>query len=113
VAEVTVFVDDAVLGRLPSVCVKDGTYTDDRLTVSQQLGGGGLGVLWLLILIGPVGWLALIIISSMRRSGGMLTVTLPFSQVAYERFVRSRRERWPWGVIAVVVGFGLSSTSRT
>jgi len=106
VADVTVFVDDAVLGRLPAVCVKDGTYTDDRLTIRQELGGsGGLGILWLLILLGPVGWLALIVISSMRRSGAMLTVTLPFSQAPYERLVRSRRERWPWGIITLVVGF--------
>jgi hypothetical protein len=106
VADVTVFVDDAVLGRLPSVCAKDGTYTDDRLTVSQELGGSsGLGIAWLLFLVGPVGWLVLIVMSSMRRSAGMLTVTLPFSQAAYERLVRYRRERWPWGIIAIVVGF--------
>jgi hypothetical protein len=106
VADVTVFVDDAVLGRLPSVCAKDGTYTDDRLTVSQELGGSsGLGITWLLFLVGPVGWLVLIVMSSMRRSGGMLTVTLSFSQAAYERLVRHRRKRWPWGIIAIVVGF--------
>lgn len=105
VADVTVFVDDAVLGRLPSVCAKDGTYTDDRLTVSQELGGSsGLGIAWLLFLVGPVGWLVLIVMSSMRQSGGLLTVTLPFSQAAYERLVRRRRERWPWVIIAIVVG---------
>ena len=105
-ADVTVFVDDAVLGRLPDVCAKDGTYTDDRLTLRQELGGsGGLGILWLLILVGPVGWLALVIISFVRGSGGMLTVTLPFSEGAYERLVRSRRQRWPWGITTVVLGF--------
>ena len=104
-AEVTVFVDDAVLGRLPSVCVKDGTYTDDHLTLRQELGGGsGLGILWLLILVGPVGWIALVVISYSRGSGGMLTVRLPFSQVAYERLVKSRRERWPWGIVTIVLG---------
>jgi len=47
VAELTVFVDDAVLGHLPAVCVKDGVRTDDRLTLTQEVAGGsgaGLGV---------------------------------------------------------------------
>jgi hypothetical protein len=103
-ADATVFVDDAVLGRLPSVCVKDGTYTNDRLTLSQEVGDG-LGILWLLLFIGPVGWVALVVISSSRRSVGMLTVTLPISQAAYELFVESRRQRWAWGIITVVLGF--------
>jgi hypothetical protein len=105
VAEATVFVDDAVLGRLPSVCVKDGTYTADRMTLRElPKGARGTGVLWLLIFVGPVGWLVLLALTSMRQSGGVLTVTLPFSEGAYGRLVRSRRERWPWGIMTVVVG---------
>jgi hypothetical protein len=34
----------------------------------------------------------------------MLTARLPFSQVAYERLVKSRKERWPWGIITIVLG---------
>ncbi len=37
-AAVMVFVDDAVLGHLPSVCAKDGVSTDDRLTLTQNVG---------------------------------------------------------------------------
>jgi hypothetical protein len=38
-ANVTVFVDDAVLGKLPDVCVIDGIATADKLTFRQQVSG--------------------------------------------------------------------------
>ena len=38
-AEVTVFVDDVVLGRLPPLCVKEGISTADQLTVRDASGG--------------------------------------------------------------------------
>lgn len=45
VADVTVFVDAAVLGTLPPVCVKDVTPTLDHLTIDTEVAGGtGLGV---------------------------------------------------------------------
>ncbi|MGH8998598.1 MAG: hypothetical protein ACRDY7_04335 [Acidimicrobiia bacterium] len=51
-AHVTVFVDDAVRGRLPAVCVKDGTPAQGRLAVSQTIGDGTrLGVAAV-----PPGW---------------------------------------------------------
>lgn len=112
VAEVTVFVDDAVLGLLPSICVKDGTYTEDRLKLRQELWNrSGLGIAWLLLLAGPVGWLGLIVIGSMRRSGGDLTVTLPFSESAHERLVGARRDRW--SLAAVTIGVALLNLSRS
>jgi len=93
-ASVTVFVDDAVLGDLPPVCAIDGVATDDALTFSQQMGDrSGLGVAWLLVLAGPIGWLGLIVISAFRRGGELLTVTLPFSEAAYRRKVRAERAR--------------------
>lgn len=59
-ANVTVFVDDAVLGNLPGICVIDGIATADRLTIRRQVSGSaGFGVAWLLILAGPLGWLGL------------------------------------------------------
>jgi hypothetical protein len=101
-ADVTVFVDDAVLGQLPAVCVKDGCYTTDRLVVRQpQWNSNGLGIAWLLVLAGPLGWLGLIVIASTRRSGGDLTVTLPFSEEAHERLVRSRHDRWVFAVATI------------
>lgn len=94
-AHVTVFVDDAVLGRLPPVCVKDGVPTTDRLTFAQDVSGpSGLGVAWLLVLAGPLGWIGLFVISAIRSGGGgMLTVTVPFSELAYQRGSRAKRAR--------------------
>ena len=46
-----VFVDDAVLGRLPQVCAKDAVATTSHLTVDQAVGERGLGALWLLLAI--------------------------------------------------------------
>jgi hypothetical protein len=104
VANVTVFVDDAVLGNLPSVCVIDGVVTDDALTFAHQVGiRTGLGVAWLLILAGPLGWLGLVLIASFRQSGELLTVTLPFSQAAYLRKVRAERSRMRAVLIMVVM----------
>ena len=91
-AAVTVFVDDAVLGRLPPVCVKDGIWTDDHLTFTQDVGGRtGLGVAWLLVLAGPLGWIGLFVIAAMRPSNEALTVTLPYSEAAHLRLRRAKR----------------------
>jgi len=93
-AEVTVFVDDAVLDHLPAVCVKDGLQTDDRLTVSQDVGGGtGMGVAWLLVLAGPIGWIGLFFMAAARR-GEVLTVTLPLCEADHLRWKGHVRARW-------------------
>ncbi len=93
VGTVTVFVDDAVLGRLPSVCVYDGAPTADRLTVRTPVGAGPsrIGAAWLLVFLGPVGWLVLAILALTRSSGEVLSVTLPCSEQAHRRQVRTRR----------------------
>ena len=93
-AAVTVFVNDAVLGRLPPVCVKDGVWTDDRLIFTQDVGGrAGLGVAWLLILAGPLGWIGLFVIAAIRQSDEQMTVTLPFCEAAHLRMRRTQRAR--------------------
>jgi hypothetical protein len=92
-AAITVFVDDAVLGNLPSICVKDGVCTDDQLTFSQQIGtGAGLGVAWLLVLAGPLGWIGLIAIAASRR-GEALRVTLPYCEEAHALWKARLRAR--------------------
>ena len=94
VAQVTVFVDDAVLGRFPPLCVKDGVPTADGLTVHSPIqNGNGFGIVWLLLLGGPLGWLGLIILSIARRPD-VLTVQLPLSQTAHERMRTARRNCW-------------------
>jgi hypothetical protein len=114
-AEVTVFVDDAVRGRLPGICVKDGTGTNDRLTFRQDMGSrNGLGVIWLLILAGPLGWIGLFVISAMHQ-GGTLTVTLPFSEAAHDRLTHATRVRRQAGLVLVgaLAGSLLSLFLRT
>jgi hypothetical protein len=105
VAAVTVFVDDAVLGHLPPVCVEDGVGTNDTLTFSQDVSGStGMGVAWLLVLAGPLGWIGLFVIAALQR-GELLTVTVPFSEEAYRRRTGARRTR-RWAA-AAVVGAGI------
>jgi hypothetical protein len=103
-AAVTVFVDDAVRGTLPGVCAKDGVATSSGLTIRDQLGDrGGMGVAWLLLLAGPIGWFALVVLSVSR--GGrreVLTVQVPLSEPAYERLRRARRRQTLWLAVAVV-----------
>jgi hypothetical protein len=81
-ADVTVFVDRAVRGDLPRVCAIDGVDTDCTPEVRQTVAdGSAIGVAWLLLLAGPVGWIGLALIAA-RRSGSIeiLTVELPWSE---------------------------------
>jgi hypothetical protein len=104
-ADATVFVDDAVLGWLPPICVKDGVLTTDTLTTSSVVRDGtGLGIAWLLVLFGPLGWILLLLLAATRRPADTLTVQLPFSEVAYERLRRAKRDIWPYAVAACVLG---------
>ena len=92
-AEVTVFVDDAVLGRLPQVCSKRGTATGSRLRVVEEVGRSNrLGVLWLLVLAGPLGWVALLFLAS-RDAGEHLAVEVPLSDEAYDELAAGQRLR--------------------
>ncbi|HET6916487.1 MAG TPA: hypothetical protein VFH56_10410 [Acidimicrobiales bacterium] len=95
-AQVTVFVDDAVLGRLPPICVKSGLPTDDTLTLRARIGDASrLGVAWLLVLAGPLGWLALAILAATGRPTETLTVELPLSEAAYGQLEQAKRAFWP------------------
>lgn len=102
-ANVTVFVDDGVLGNLPKVCVIAGTPTADKLTLRQQVGGSaGLGVAWLLILAGPLGWLGIAAIALFRRGAEYLTVTLPYSEDVQLRRVQAERAQLRAMIVVVV-----------
>ena len=101
-AEAVVFVDDAVRGRLPSLCTKDGTPTTDWLRVHEGVGGnGGPGIAWLLLLAGPLGWLVLLAISVLRDRREVLHVELPYSEAAYQRMVAARRSLRIFGAVAL------------
>lgn len=101
-AEVTVFVDDADLGRLPQLCAKRGTPTGSRLRTVEEVGRSNrLGVLWLLVLAGPLGWIALLFLTS-RDAGEHLAVEVPLSDGAHGELAAGQRLRR----VAVVGGVG-------
>jgi hypothetical protein len=104
-AAVTVFVDDAVLGRMPDVCVKTGAPAEGRLTIHTPVGAQThLGVLWLLVLAGPLGWLALLVFAAMSNGGGeTLTVQVPWTEAAQQELDRARRQRRTRWLAAFVV----------
>jgi hypothetical protein len=109
-ADVTVFVDRAVQGDLPRVCVIDGVDTADSLAVRREIGdGASLGVAWLLLLAGPLGWIGLHVVASYRSGRAeVLTVRLPYSAAAYARLRAARRQlRIGWGLVAAGVVAGL------
>jgi hypothetical protein len=90
--EVTVFSEDALAGCLPGICVRTGHRTDDQLAVRAQLhvSSARLGMAWLLILLGPIGWVALVALALARRPGGGLTVRVPYDAVARRRLLLLR-----------------------
>lgn len=101
-AAIEVFVDDAVRGRLPNVCVKTGEKADGKFRIEQDAGGLN-GGWFLLLLLGPFGWIALAILSlTARRS--VLTVRLPYSEGAVDREVRLSRARWVPVAVALLLG---------
>ncbi len=106
-ARVEVFVDDAVRGRLPRVCAKTGVPSDGQLRIEQTTGG--LGFAWLLIFLGPVGWIVLLFCAWSGSSSGVLTVRLPYSDAAVDHEWRLRRIRFRAAGLALLgFGFGLA-----
>jgi hypothetical protein len=100
-AATTVFVDDAVLGNLPPVCAKTGDTTEDHLVLTVPTRNNGLGVAWLLLLLGPVGWLVLFVYAVARRDE-TLTVRVPFSDRSYGELSHARRRQRAlgWSTVA-------------
>ena len=86
-AVVSVFVDDAILGQLPPVCVKTGAPADLVVASNRPVGGLG-GAWWLLLLLGPAGFLALLVIAVVGQE--TLTVRVPYSQAAWDDDRRAR-----------------------
>ena len=88
-----VFVDDAVMGRLPQVCAKDGTPTGSRLRIVTEVGRSTrFGILWLLLLAGPPGWIVVALLYAWDP-GERLAVEVPLSDPSYDRFTQARRQR--------------------
>jgi hypothetical protein len=93
-ASVEVFVDDAVRGRFPSVCAKTGEPAVGVQRIVSHFGG--LGLAWLLVLLGPFGWLLLLLIALSHRRE-VLTVRIPMSRAACDAerdLIRARLLAW-------------------
>lgn len=88
-ARVTVFVDDAVRGALPPVCVRTGAPATEHATVDSRVGGASpLAVL--LIFLGPIGWIALLVLGGRSET---LVARLPVSDAVVTLWDRWRRVR--------------------
>jgi hypothetical protein len=97
-ASVEVFVDDAVRGNLPRVCAKSGVPADGFLRFEQAQGGVGAG--WLLVFLGPIGWIALVLWLALSRRS-VLTVRLPYASDAIDRESHLRHLRTIWALVGL------------
>src|SRR5689334_4055712 len=79
----TVFVDDAVQGHLPMVGVTDGAPAEGLHRIHLTVGGPS-GWLWLLLFLGPIGWIVLVALLAFG-SGRRFTVRLPYTYAALAR----------------------------
>lgn len=99
-----VFVDDATLGHVPNICVKSGEPADGMLPIHTSLQR--FNPLWLLlILLGPVGWIVLVVVALRGTSGEAFEARLPMTVGVMERYVRSRRRlarAWTALFVAVI-----------
>jgi len=84
-AAVSVFVDDAVRGRLPLVCAKTGEPADLVIRVRQPISGGPASMAWLLLFLGPPGLLAFVLVLILGAGQEYLTVRLPETEASYRR----------------------------
>jgi hypothetical protein len=106
-ASVTVFVDDAVKGDFPPLCVRTGHPAASIATIRVPVGRPS-GALWLLVLLGPVGWLLLFILLAGRSSEEVLTVQLPYSKEIEDAFLGHRQQRNLALVVGLVLGILLA-----
>ncbi len=75
-ATVSVFVDEAVRGRLPMVCAKTGQPADLLVRTTQSVGGLP-GAAWLLVFLGPPGWGILLLLALFGSGQESLTARIP------------------------------------
>ncbi|HVL28958.1 MAG TPA: hypothetical protein VM390_12470 [Acidimicrobiales bacterium] len=108
---VTVFVDEAVRGDFPPVCARTGRPTDDLAWFERPVSGRNWALL-LLLLLGPPGWLVLVVLLATDRRE-TLTVRLPYSPEAWaaDRRLRARSlGTFAAGAAAVLAGYGFTGT---
>jgi len=80
-----IHVDDLAVGAGPAVCAITGEPTDHWVRVSSS--EGGFQGWWLvLVLFGPVGWIALVVLAAMARRPSRVSGVLPISAEALGRY---------------------------
>ncbi len=101
-ASVSVFVDCAVRGELPRICARTGAFTDSVMQIDKPIGGLGAAA-WLLLFLGPMGWIILVLLHLLGAGREMLSVRVPYSPEALERERPLRRLRWGASLASVVL----------
>jgi hypothetical protein len=80
-----IHVDDLAVGAGPGVCAVTGEPTANRVQVSSA--AGGFQGWWLfLVLFGPVGWIALVVLTAVARRPGRVSGILPMTAEAVQRY---------------------------
>jgi len=82
-AAVSVFVDDAIRGQLPLVCAKTGEPADLVIRMRRPVGSGTGALPLLLLLLGPIGLVALFLHALLSPGQEHLTVRVPQTSGAY------------------------------
>jgi hypothetical protein len=102
---VQVPLDDALVGRLPPVCVMTGERAEGY---APMIVPRSLGIAWLLLLLGPFGWLLLAALYPRLRT--RYEIRVPMSESAFDRWMTERRRRlwcsWLGGAL-VIAGIGI------
>ncbi|RMH77382.1 MAG: hypothetical protein D6683_09085 [Actinomyces sp.] len=98
-ATVTVPLAAARDRRLPAVSVRSGRSADGYVPVAVATGSLGIG--WVLVLLGPPGWLLLALTSDWFRDE--VTVHLPHTEREFRRRHRVERARRD-GIVGTVAG---------
>ncbi|MGH9280366.1 MAG: hypothetical protein ACRD12_19980 [Acidimicrobiales bacterium] len=113
-AAVTVFVDEAVQGDLPAVCVRTGQPSDMVLRMEQSRGGLGAAAL-LLLFLGPPGWLVLIVLAVLAGRREYLVVRVPYTESTYRderRYGRVKLAALAAGIGSIVLAYGFQGASQ-
>lgn len=102
---VKVRLDDAMVNRLPAVCVMTGQKADGYapIVVPKRLG-----VAWLLLLGGPPGWLVLGLLWGKIRT--RYVIKIPMSETSFDRMHTTEiRRLWcAWlGCVGLLAAFAL------
>lgn len=98
-ASIRVFVDDAIKGDLPQVCVHSGIPADVSVQVVAPVGAPS-DWRWLLLLFGPIGWVIFFVTGPSRET---LIVQLPFASTVVEERRRHAVTRFAAGVAALIL----------